>query len=214
MKRKDGLDGLVANYDYELDKEIDIGHSNDWYNVHINMLYNELCEIRDTLFVFDEVEKEWEKRVLVKSISYSRIRSIIYNALPYKIIMGLSKIFVGTKEFSLEKTINVISQRDMYKQKQEVRIAVEDIRCFLKNSIMVKNVTEYRDNFFGHLDASCAMSDIRISPSEALHNIAIREVDKGIDLIGNLYKVCFGENLKKPHDNVAIEDIIQTFFWT
>lgn len=44
MKRKDGLDGLVTNYDYELDKEIDIGYSNEWYNVHINMLYNELCE--------------------------------------------------------------------------------------------------------------------------------------------------------------------------
>lgn len=212
MKRKEGLEGLVKNFDYELDKEEDVGHSDDWYNVHINMLYNELCEIRDTLFVLGEVEKEWEKRAECKLISYFRIRSIIYNALPYKVIMGLSKIFVGTKEFSLEKTINVISQRDVYKEKQEVRVAVENIRYFLNDSIMVKNVTEYRDNFFGHLDASCAMSDIRISPSEAMQYIPISEVDRGIGLIGNLYKECFGTKLKETHNNIEIEDIIQTFF--
>lgn len=77
---------------------------------------------------------------------------------------------------------------------------------------MVKNVTEYRDNFFGHLDASCAMSDIRISPSEAMQYIPISEVDTGIELIGNLYKECFGTKLKETHNNIEIEDIIQTFF--
>lgn len=213
MKRKEGLEGLVKNFDYELDTEKNVGHSSEWYNVHINMLYTELCEIRDTMFVFEEVEKEWKKRADTKTIKYSRIRSIIYNALPYKVIMGLSKIFVGTKEFSLGKTINVISQRDEYKQKQEVRKAVEDIRYFLNNSIMVKNVTEYRDNFFGHLDASCAMSDIRISPSEAMQYISVSEVDKGIELIGKLYKECYGIELERAHDNVENKDIIQTFFW-
>lgn len=127
--------------------------------------------------------------------------------------MGLSKIFVGTKEFSLEKTINVISQRGVYKQKKKVREAVENIRSFLNDNIMVKNVTEYRDNFFGYLDASCAMSDIRISPSEAMQYISISDVDKGIELIGNLYKECFGIELKETQNSIEIEDIIQTFFW-
>lgn len=213
MKRKEGLEELVKNFDYEFDAEKNAGHSSEWYNVHISMLFNELCEIRDTLFVFEEVEKEWKKRAEHKLISYSRIRSIIYDALPYKVIMGLSKIFVGPKEFSLEKTINVISQRDLYKRKQEVRMAVENIRYFLNNSIMVKNVTEYRDNFFAHLDASCAMSDIRISPSEALKYISISKINKGIELIGNLYEECFETKLKETYNNIKREDIIQTFFW-
>lgn len=68
MKNKEGLTGLVTCYDYELDKENEDGHSDDWYNVHINMLYNELCEVRDTLFVFEKVEEEWEKRVENKAI--------------------------------------------------------------------------------------------------------------------------------------------------
>lgn len=88
---------------------------------------------------------------------------------------------------------------------------VENIRYFLHKSIMVKNVTEYRDNLFGHLYASCAMSDIRVSPSEATQYISISEVDRGIGLIGNLYKECFGTKLKETHNNVEIEDIIQTF---
>lgn len=213
MKRKEGLEGLVTNFDDELDAGEDNGHSMDWYNVHINMLYNELCEIRDTLFVFGEVEKEWEKRAACKMISYSRMRSVIYDALPYKVIMGLSKIFVGTKEFSLEKTINVISQRDAYKQNKEVKIAVENIRCFLNTSVMVKIVTEYRDNFFGHLDASCAMSDIRISPSEAMKYVSIAEIDNGIELIGKLYRECYGIKLGRIHDNIERDEIIQTFFW-
>ncbi len=134
MKRKEGLDGLVKNFDYELDVEENVGHSSDWYNAHINMLYIELCEISDTIFVFREVEKELKKRMDDRTIGYTRawLRRIIYDALPYRIIMGLSKIFVGSKEFSLEKTINVISQRDVYKQKSEVRKAVQDIRCFWK----------------------------------------------------------------------------------
>ena len=173
MKHKERLAELVTCYDHELDKEIENGHSDDWYNVHISMLHNELCEVRDTLFVFEKVEEEWEKRVESKAIKYSRIRSIVYEALPYKVIMGLSKIFVGTKEFSLEKTINIISQRDGHKQKQEVKEAVKNIRCFLENSTMVKNVTEYRDKFFAHLDSSCAMSDIRIVPTAALYNISL-----------------------------------------
>lgn len=78
---------------------------------------------------------------------------------------------------------------------------------------MVKNVTEYRDNFFGHLDDSCAMSDIRISPSEAMQYISVSEVDEGIELIGKLYEECYGMKLEREHDNVENKDIIQTFFW-
>lgn len=197
MKRKKEIEKLVTNFDHELDEETDVGHSNEWYDVHINMLYNELCEVRDTLFVFNEVDKEWERRAEHRRISYSRIRSIIYEALPYKVIMGLSKIFVGTKEFSIEKTINVISQRDIYKQKQGVKDSINNIREFLESSMMIKIVTVYRDKFFGHLDDFCAMSDIRISPADALSSISIEELDKGIDLVGNLYEECFGIKLKK-----------------
>lgn len=212
MKRKESLEKLIENFDYELDTNNENGHSDDWYNVHINMLYIELCDIRDTLFVFKEVEKEWEKRAEDKSISYSRIRTLIYEAMPYKVVMGLSKIFVGTQEASIEKAINVVSQRAFY-QKKEVRLAIDNIREFLANSPMVKVVTTYRDSFFGHLDNYCAMSDIRIDVSLAMERISISEIDIGIELIERLYKECFGEELTKPHRDVTREDIINTFFW-
>lgn len=213
MKHKDGLDGLVKNFDYELDVGVEEGHSKVWYNIHLNMIFLELCDIRDTLFLFNEVEKEWEMRAEKKEISYSRIRSMICDALPYRIIMGLSKVFVGKKEFSIEKTINVISQWDVYAQNSEVRTAVGNIRCFLQECEMVKNVTEYRDNFFAHLDASCAMSDIRISPKEAIRNISIQDVEKGRELVGMLYEACFGVRLEIPRESITADDMIRTFFW-
>jgi len=82
MKRKESLEKLIVNFDYELDTNDEDGHSVDWYNVHINMLYIELCDIRDTLYVFKEVNKEWKKRAEERTISYSRICTLIYEALP------------------------------------------------------------------------------------------------------------------------------------
>ena len=37
MKRKEGLEGLVTNFDDELDAGEDNGHSMDWYNVHTTL---------------------------------------------------------------------------------------------------------------------------------------------------------------------------------
>lgn len=212
MKRKESLEKLIVNFDYELDTNDEAGHSDDWYNVHINMLFIELCDIRDTLYVFKEVTKEWEKRAEEKAISYSHIRTLLYEALPYRVVLGLSKIFVGTQEASIEKAINVVSQKSFY-QKKEVRLAIDNIREFLANSPMIKVVTTYRDCFFGHLDNYCAMSDIRIDTSLAMERISISEIDTGIELIGRLYKECFGKELTKPHRDVAGRDIENTFFW-
>lgn len=213
MKHKQGLNDLVQNFDYELDQEGQQGHSDKWYDTHVNMLYSELAEVYDTLYVFIEVEKEWEKRVHNHTISYSAIRSVLYYALPYKIIMGLSRIFVGKKEYSLEKTINVISQRESYKENINVKLIIKQIRDFLEKSEMVRIVTEYRDNFFGHLDASCAMSDIRIDPAEAIRHISIEEVETGLELINRLYTTCFGNKITTQYKEIKVEDIIQTFFW-
>lgn len=213
MKHKDSLEGLIKNFDYELDEGVEQGHSEKWYDVHVSMLFLELCDIRDTLFVFQEVRKEWDKRAEQKAISYSRIRSIVYESLSYRIIMGLSKVFVGKKEFSIEKTINVISQWEMYKEKSGVKLAIKDIRSFLQESELVKNVKEYRDNFFAHLDPDCAMSDIRIYPNWAIANISMEEIEKGMKLVSKLYEECFGSRIEETRAEISPDDILRTFFW-
>lgn len=204
---------LGTNFDHELDKESEDGHSIEWFDTHLYMLFTELCETRDTLYVFFEVDKEWEKRAAKKMIAYSRVRALLYYALPYRIVLGLSKILVGEKdEFSLKKTVNCISQKNEYKYNEEVKRAINNILHFLENSTMVKNVTEYRDRFFAHLDKRYAMSDIRISPDLALQNIMISEVEKGIELIGELYKTCFGTYPYRNPGEPEIEDIVHLFF--
>lgn len=207
------IPGLVQNFDFEFDLNGQNGHSDDWLNVHISMLYNELAEIQNALFVFLEVEKEWERRAQERTIHYSSIRTILYEALPYRIIMGLGRIFVGRKEFSLAKTINIISQRSKYKNNKDVISAIKEIQQFLSDNSTVKIIREYRDKFFAHLDDGYAMSNIRIAPSEAMRHIDPEDIEKGIQLTGSLYKSCFHITLTKPHEKPSTEDIIKTFFW-
>lgn len=73
MKHKDSLEGLVKNFDHELDEGMVNGHSETWYKVHINMIFLELCDIRDVLFVFHEVRKEWDRRAEQNAMSDIRI---------------------------------------------------------------------------------------------------------------------------------------------
>lgn len=176
-------------------------------------MFNELSEIRALLVIYNIVENEWNIREQNNSITYSAIRDLLYGSFSYKIIMGLSKIFIGKKEYSLEKTINVISQHEMYKKIPQVKIAIENIRDFLEHSEMVKIIATYRDDFFAHLDKICVMSDIRIYPNSAIKNIKMCDIDMGINLIRDLYKECFGIYLKDIPYNLDSDDIIKTFFW-
>lgn len=89
--------------------------------------------------------------------------------------LGLSKIFVGEKEYSLLKTINVISQMNEYKNDNEVKVVINKIRNYLQASEMVKVITTYRDQFFAHLDKICVLSDCRIDVARSMKGIDILE---------------------------------------
>jgi hypothetical protein len=134
-----------------------------------------------------------------EKINYSAIRTTLYESLSYKIILGLSKIFVGEKEFSLSKTINVISQMAEYKNSHEVKTLIIKIQNYIETSEMVRVITTYRDQFFAHLDKIFVLSDCRIDTTVAMKGIDKLEIDEGVRLIGELYKVCFNKDLKYPN---------------
>lgn len=208
MKNKIDISQLIRNYDNEFDNRL------YWLNVHISLMFNEVHEIQNTLYIFETVEKEWNRRAENgERISYSPIRTTLYEALPYKIILGLSKIFVGGKEFSLLKTISVISQMDEYKDSKQVKELTRKIQTYLETSEMIKVITTYRDQFFAHLDKVSVLSDCRIDTSVAIKEIDKLEIDKGIELIRELYKVCFNKDLEHANKELSEKDIIYTFFW-
>lgn len=208
MKQKANISSFIQNFDDEVSSKI------DWLNLHINLLFIEMNQIEDAIYIFETVEGEWKRRSEIEEkIGYSTIRTTLYEALPYRIIMGLSRVFVGEKEFSLVKTINVVGQLNEYKYNCEVKAVLKEIREYLSHTETVKIITTFRDQLFAHLDKTCVLSDCRIDPTVVMKYISKEEVSKGKELIGKLYKLCFNQSLTYSHIEVLKQDIIYTFFW-
>lgn len=199
-----------SEYNENFDHEVHC--STDWLNIHINMIYNELKEVRSAVYIFKIVNDEWSRRVEDRSApSYSEIRTTLYESLVYRTILGLSKIFSKHREQSLLKATNQIEQLQL--GNKEVRKTIDDIREKLLTSQMIKIVRAYRDKFFAHLDKESVLSYCRIDPTAVMTYIDIDEIDEWIHLIGDFYEVCFGKKLPCERPALSNEDIIHTFFW-
>lgn len=93
-------------------------------NLHLNTLFLELQDIYTAIYIFKVVDTEWDKRVNEKDVpDYSVVRTILYESIVYRVILGLSKIFANQREYSLRKATNQIEHRI------EPTSAVEQIDC-------------------------------------------------------------------------------------
>lgn len=185
---------------------------NDQLNVHLNMLFLELQDIYTAIYIFRVVDSEWDRRVQEKEVpDYSQVRTILYEALVYRVILGLSKIFANHKEYSLTKATNQIEQ--IYKNNSEVKKAINEIRKKFDSSSMIPKIRKFRDKFFAHLDKERVLSYFRVDPTAAMKDIDCDEIEEWLLLISNLYKICFGEELTQKPQMPSKDDIIYTFFW-
>lgn len=194
------------NYDYEFVS------NNEWLDVHINLLFNELRDIQTAIYIFNIVDKEWNKRVYAKDVpKYSAVRTTLYESLVYRVVLGLNKIFADSKEYSLLKATNQVEQ--LFRSNKEILNIIEEIRHRLDNSVMVKMIRIYRDKFFAHLDKKSAMSYVRIDPTYVMKHIDEKELEEWLCLIRKLYLECFSEELSSESVMPSKEDVIYTFFW-
>lgn len=194
------------NFDHEM---ID---NNEWLNVHINLLFNELKDIQIAIYIFNTVDEEWDRRVQEKEVpDYSIVRTTLYESLVYRVFLGLNKIFADSKECSLRKATNQAEQ--LFRDNKDLTKIIAEIRQKLDNSLMVGKVRMYRDKFFAHLDKKSAMSYIRIDSSSVMKHIDEKELGEWLRLIQKLYQVCFGGELSCEFSMPSKEDIIYTFFW-
>ena len=207
MKDKVEITELIQNFDFEFDNNA------DWWNVHINTMYNEANEVKIAFKIFQTVEKEWEVRAEEKIVTYSAIRTILYESLPYRIIMGLSKILVGKDEGALQRAINVISQLKEFNTDVNVKSVIKKIQYYLDNSKLTSIVATYRDKFFAHLDKEVVHSDCRIDVTVAMKDISESAISEVVQLIEELYEACFKAKLSYTERDLSEEDIIYTFFW-
>lgn len=185
---------------------------NDWMNLHLNTLFLELQDIYTAIYIFKVVDTEWDKRVNEKDVpDYSVVRTILYELIVYRVILGLSKIFANQREYSLRKATNQIEQ--MYSNNREIQNIIQEIRQKMDDSLMIPMIRTYRDKFFAHLDKESVLSYFRIEPTSAVEQIDCDEIAEWLSLVNKLYKSCFGKELPYKSQMPSKEDIIYTFFW-
>ena len=193
------------NFDHEFTEK------HEWLDVHINLLFNELKDIWIAVHIFNTVDKEWDKRVQEKDVpDYSIVRTTLYESLVYRVVLGLSKIFSDSKEYSLCKATNQVEQ--IIRDNKNTGRVIAEIRQKLDDSLMIRVIRTYRDKFFAHLDKKSAMSYVRIDSSSAMKYISEQELNEWLLLVRELYQVCFGEELSCEFNMPPEEDIIYTFF--
>lgn len=185
---------------------------NDRMNVHLNTLFLELQDIYTAIYIFRTVDSEWDRRVQEREVpDYSTVRTVLYESLVYRVILGLSKIFANNKEYSLSKAANQIEQT--YSSNSEVHRIVNEIRQKYGTSLMIPKIRVFRNKFFAHLDKESVLSYFRIDPTSAMKHIDCGEIEEWMSLISKLYKICFGAELLCKSQMPSKDDIIYTFFW-
>ncbi len=184
----------------------------DDMDLHVSTLFLELQDIYTATYIFKVVDSEWDRKVNERDIpNYSAVRTILYESLVYRVILGLGKIFSKHKEYSLLKATNQIEQT--YHSNVEAQEIIKKIRQKLNESRMVKKVRIFRDKFFAHLDKENVLSYFRIDSTVAMQYIDSNEIEEWLSLIRSLYKACFGVELSQKSQMPSKEDIIYTFFW-
>lgn len=180
--------------------------------LHLSTLFLELQNIYIATYIFRTVDTEWDKKIQEKDVpDYSTVRTVLYESLVYRVILGLSKIFANHKEYSLSKAVNQIEQ--IYKNNSEVKNIIKEIRQKFDNSPVIPKIRVYRDKFFSHLDKENVLSYFRVGPTMAMKDIDRIEIEEWLTLIGKLYKTCFGAELPRKSQMPSKDDIIYTFFW-
>ena len=191
---------------------VELSGENDWINIHLSTLFLELQDIYTSIYIFTTVDCEWDKRVQEGEVpEYSVVRNVLYEALVYRVILGLGKIFANHKEYSLSKTVNQIEQ--IFKNNREVKNIIDEIRQKFDGSPMIPKIRKFRDKFFAHLDRENVLLYFRTDPTSAMKDIDFDEIEEWLVLIGKLYKVCFGAEVPRKSQMPSKDDIVHTFFW-
>ena len=187
----------------------------EWYDIHINFIYNELCAIRDSLFIMQEVNRVMDNYTWSTEVTYSAIRENLMDSLAYRVIGGLATIFVGRRGYTIFNTISEIKEQEFYKKSISIQKATDNIVNILNRSEIRKSIEiikNYRNKLFAHTDVKYVLSDTRIDRTSIGRDIEISVIDKEIEAIGDYYFACFGTQLTNISGRISTKDIMRIFF--
>lgn len=207
MKIKTDITEYIQNFDNEIDSE------SEWIITHMYMMRNELISIIHSLRIANIIEKEYEY-MLENNIRgcYSPVRSALIESIPYRIIMGLGKLLVGNKEYSINKTINKMRQMPEFNKKPNVMSYIKKIEDFIFDSPTVKAVATLRDGFYAHLDKASVISDCRVDVMIPLKNIHENELLELLRLLKCLYESSCDYIMPIDVEDINHQEVIEMIF--
>lgn len=198
--------------DYIKNLDHEVSNDQEWLEIHIHEMINEIIEIEYAIKIFKIVDGEWKDNPDLKGqITYSPIRTTLYNSLVYRVLLGLSKIFIGKQEFSLVKTVNKISQMENYRNDKEIMTIINEIREYVDNDSSIAVLSIYRDKFFAHLDKHSVISDLRVSPTFAMNGIEGINLNDTKALLTKLYNSCFKREQDFKVEKINKDVVLKAF---
>lgn len=208
MKHKNDIKQYIEKPDVEFKSDV------DFLTTHLWLIAMELISIIQALRIEATLEKYYKSKIFSNNrFGYSPVRAVLHESIPYRIIMGLSKIFTGTKEYSLEKTINKMSQIPEIYQNPDIMKVIKDINSFINSSKTVEAVTTLRDGFYAHLDKETVFADCRIDVSTPLKHIDSEELNNLLVDIKKLHDSSCNDSLPIDIDEIKQEEVLKAFLY-
>lgn len=195
-----------TNFDHEVTTE------EERLQMHLDMLYLEMRDICAAARIFRIAEREWTRRVEARErIIYSPVRTALYESLVYRVVLGLSKLFGDSGEYSLQRAAADIG-RWAQPCGEELTGALRALRQKRKESELPQMIHTVRNKFFAHLDEESVFSHFRIDPAEVMRYIDCAELEEWLTLMGRLYAAAFNETIHRDAACISEEEVIYTFF--
>lgn len=196
-----------TNFDHEVTSE------EERLQLHLTMLYQEMRDICAAARIFRIAEREWTRRVEAReTVVYSPVRTALYESLVYRVVLGLSKLFGDSGEYSLQRAAADIG-RWAQPCGEELTGALRALRQKRKESELPQMIHTVRNKFFAHLDEESVFSHFRIDPAEVMRYIDCAELEEWLTIMEQLYAAAFHETIHRDAACISEEEVIYTFFW-
>ena len=162
----------------------------DKLEIELGLLLSDFIDLLNAIYVY---EKTNDSERFANKLLFVQYFNIIDQALVYRIIMGLSKIFDSDTDTRTVKKLMASFLQTKDFQTPEIMKIIDDINTFNNAIITEYNFKFLRDKFFAHLDKKLRFSSMRIGfQLFELENLLIL-LENIFEKLKKLYNSCFSE---------------------
>lgn len=183
----------LINVSFPYDSVLDDSNLLIKLELELQYLISDCVYVHKALAIYIKYSK------MPKSSEYSDYYDTVNEALVYRIIHGLSKLFDNDREArSINKINNKIASINLFNSQKQITIITEKIKNFVTQFQANYNLRELRDTFFGHLDEKNVLSSLRKSLKLNYTDDLQEDIFEITNNLVELYNLCFPDYNGNP----------------